>query len=478
VRDTDFKVRVLQEGITAIPVNSDYYDVMVILTNLDYMFNVDGDVVPCYTIAMKINRGINEITDLKLRGWTVGDEPNTPTATALFGEDTVEFTYSSSEIGSFVPEVPEEIGQWYVKAIIAGTDNYTFATKTVPFVISPEPGPPVDPTIVIVNPDGSITRERIDTKIDPDGTKTVTVDAVTTYPDGKYVESYSVTVSKDGESTMTETSKIKSADGVWSLEATIETERPFGPDITTTVTTDDGVGYAVSEALISGVQGWFVGGEEVKMALEQSQATVDLLGIAGPVQWRIGLYTGSVVAANITSDSMAEIADKDANFVIRSDEGAVVYDNTALDTLASLKKDVEFEMRVDDPSTINRVQEMTIGDGHYVFVSTTVDGRYVSDLGGGTLSITIPFDEELDERSVVKAFYVDRDGHLEEVESRYSADSKTVTIITGHHSIYTLQVEELPLIVLGYGSLTLIVISAMAAAVVIASGYVIRTKRI
>ncbi|MBQ3685555.1 MAG: hypothetical protein II933_04105 [Candidatus Methanomethylophilaceae archaeon] len=478
VRDTDFTVRVLQEGITAIPIDSDYYDVMVILTNLDYMFEVDGNMVPCYTISMKINRGINEITDLKIRGWTVGSEPNKPVVTALFGADTVEFTYSSSELEGFVPEVPEEVGRWYVRAVIGGTDNYTFAAETVSFVISPEPGPPVDPTIVIVNPDGSITRELIETTVDPDGTETVTVDAVTTYPDGKYVESYSVTVSKDGESTMTEVSKIRSAEGTWSLEATIETERPFGPDITTTVTSDDGVGYAVSEALISGVQGWFVGGEEVKMALEQSQATVDLLGISGPVQWRIGLHTGSVVDATISSDSMAEIADKDANFVIRSDEGAVVYDNDALDTLASLKKDVSFEMRVDDPSTINHVQQMAIGDGHYVYVSTTVDGRYVTDLGGGTLSITIPFDEELDERSVVKAFYVDRDGHLEEVESRYSADSKTVTIITGHHSIYTLQVEELPMIVLGYGSLTLMVISAMAAAVLIASGYVIRTKRI
>ena len=478
VRDRDFKVRVMQEGMTAIPKDSDYYEIMVVLSNMDYMFEVNGKAEPCYTVSLTIGRGINEITDLKLRGWTVGDEPNKPTATALFGEDEAVFTYSDSETGTFVPEVPTEVGEWFVKASIRGNDNYTSATETASFVISPEPGPPVDPTIVIVNPDGSITRERIDTKIDPDGTKTVTVDAVTTYPDGKYVESYSVTVSKDGESTMTETSKIKSADGVWSLEATIETERPFGPDITTTVTSDDGVGYAVSEALISGVQGWFVGGEEVKMALEQSQATVDLLGIAGPVQWRIGLYTGSVVAANITSDSMAEIADKDANFVIRSDEGAVVYDNTALDTLASLKKDVEFEMRVDDPSTINRVQEMAIGDGHYVFVSTTVDDRYVSDLGGGTLSITIPFDEEVGEGYEVKAFYVDRDGHLEEVESRYSADSKTVTIITGHHSIYTLQVTEKPLIVLEYGDLTKVVTAAIAVAALLYAVFMIRTKRV
>jgi hypothetical protein len=451
---------------------------MVILTNLDYMFEVDGKMVPCYTIPLNIGRGINEITELKLRGWTVGFEPNKPEVAALFGEDTVEITYSNSENGSFVPEVPTEIGKWYIRAVIAGTDNYTFASETASFMISPEPGPPVEPTIVIVNPDGSITRERIDTKIDPDGTKTVTVDAVTTTLDGSYIESHSVTVSKDGESTMTETTTTINAEGEWSLEATIETERPSGPNIKTTVVTDDGVGYSVSEALISNVVGWFVDDEDVKLALAQSQDTVDLLGISGPVQWRVGLYSGEVVDVNIHPDSLNAIADRDANLVITSDEGSVVYDTGALDTLASMEKNVRFEMRVDDPATINHVQQKAIGDGHYVFVSAAVDGRYVTDLGGGTLSIIIPFDVELDERSVVKAYYIDRDGHPEEVGCYYSADNKTATIITEHHSIYTLKVEELPLIVLGYGSLTLMVISAMAAAVVIASGYMIRTKRV
>ena len=475
---TDYVVKILQDGRPVVPRLPGYYDIFVVLTNMDCAFESQDGPVPSYSISLRLDRASNKITELYLRGWVAGDEPNTPVVVAYYGADEATFLYAKDLEGTFVEEVPDTAGTWYIKATIAPTDLYFGAVETASFVISLEPGPPVDPTIVIVNPDGSITRERIDTKIDPDGTKTVTVDAVTTYPDGKYVESYSVTVSKDGESTMTETSRIKSPSGAWSIEATIETIRPQGPNIRTTVTSDDGAGYAVSEALISGVGGWHVDGDDIEMALEQSEDTVDMLGISGPVQWRIGLFTGDVVDMTIYSDSLQQIADNDANLVITSDEGEVVYDTKALDTLASLNKSIRFDMRVDHPDDINSVQRKAIGDAPFVFVSASIDGRYITDLGGGTLSITFPYEADIGERSVVKAYFVDRDGYFEEVDCRYSADSKTVTITTPHHSIYTIKVEELPLIVLGYGSLTLMVISAMAAAVVIASAYVIRTKKI
>jgi hypothetical protein len=53
-----------------------------------------------------------------------------------------------------------------------------------------------------------------------------------------------------------------------------------------------------------------------------------------------------------------------------------------------------------------------------------------------------------------------------------------VTIITGHHSIYTLQVTEKPLIVLEYGDLTKVVTAAIAVAALLYAVFVVRTKRV
>ena len=70
-----------------------------------------------------------------IKGWGYGAFPNSPSATPAFGE--VEYTYSRSETGSFteLPEVPD-VGQWYVKAHVEGTDNYNVLDTVVPFEIT------------------------------------------------------------------------------------------------------------------------------------------------------------------------------------------------------------------------------------------------------------------------------------------------------------------------------------------------------
>ena len=108
--------------------------------------------VGSYEIFYKITRkGYNDVTgsyklnitkvdnywtkEPTIRGWGYGAFPNNPSATPAFGE--VEYTYSRSESGSFteLPEVPD-VGQWYVKASVEGTDNYNYLETVVPFEIT------------------------------------------------------------------------------------------------------------------------------------------------------------------------------------------------------------------------------------------------------------------------------------------------------------------------------------------------------
>ena len=77
----------------------------------------------------------NEFTKpLEIVGWTYGDTPNAPTATAKYG--TIKYTYSKAADGEYSEIVPTDAGTYYVKAKVEETDKYTgLESDAVEFVI-------------------------------------------------------------------------------------------------------------------------------------------------------------------------------------------------------------------------------------------------------------------------------------------------------------------------------------------------------
>ena len=77
----------------------------------------------------------NEFTKpLEIVGWTYGDTPNAPTATAKYG--TIKYTYSTAADGEYSEIVPTDAGIYYVKAKVEETDKYTgLESDAVEFVI-------------------------------------------------------------------------------------------------------------------------------------------------------------------------------------------------------------------------------------------------------------------------------------------------------------------------------------------------------
>lgn len=76
------------------------------------------------TLDFVISKATNTWTEeLSITGWTYNDKVNDPVAKAQFGD--VTFTYSSEENGTYTNEVPKNAGTYYVKATVAGTENYT-----------------------------------------------------------------------------------------------------------------------------------------------------------------------------------------------------------------------------------------------------------------------------------------------------------------------------------------------------------------
>ncbi len=112
------------------------YDVVLKLsdeTNYEWA-TPDSDDATKVTLKFAITKAPNQITALSLEGWTYGEEPKMPVATAQFGTPT--FAYGETADGAFVETVPTAAGSYFVKAKVVATANYDGAEKTAEFNIA------------------------------------------------------------------------------------------------------------------------------------------------------------------------------------------------------------------------------------------------------------------------------------------------------------------------------------------------------
>ena len=112
------------------------YDVVLKLSNeTNYEWATpDSDDATKVTLKFAITKASNQITALSLEGWTYGEEPKMPVATAQFGTPT--FAYGATADGTFVETVPTAAGSYFVKAKVVATANYDGAEKTAEFKIA------------------------------------------------------------------------------------------------------------------------------------------------------------------------------------------------------------------------------------------------------------------------------------------------------------------------------------------------------
>ncbi len=97
-----------------------------------------GKVTGTRELTFNIGKADNEVT-VSANSWTYGETAAAMGVKAVFGADAVAYSYSSAENGAFTESVPKAAGTWYVKATVAGTDNYNAASDVKRFVIAKRP---------------------------------------------------------------------------------------------------------------------------------------------------------------------------------------------------------------------------------------------------------------------------------------------------------------------------------------------------
>lgn len=76
------------------------------------------------TITFNVTKAENAWVsdDWTIDSWNYGEDAKAPTAVAKFGD--VTYTYSTSEDGEYTVTIPKDAGTYFLKAEVAGTDNY------------------------------------------------------------------------------------------------------------------------------------------------------------------------------------------------------------------------------------------------------------------------------------------------------------------------------------------------------------------
>jgi hypothetical protein len=170
-----------------------------------------------------------------------------------------------------------------------------------------------------------------------------------------------------------------------------------------------------------------------------------------------GVNTGSVTidvsslndvsSAVIPSNVVNAINEKaaDTGLTVALPTGNVGLDSTALAALAEAAgtADVTMSIQAVEPQTLSESQQAVLGDkienALVIDVSIMANGNAISNFGGGSVSISVPYEppEGVDTSTLV-VWYLADDGTITPVEGAYNPVTKSFEFSTSHLSSYAL----------------------------------------
>ena len=143
-------------------------------------------------VEFTISKAQNEWTvNPAINNWTSDQTPPKPVGEAKFG--TVSFSYSDKKDGTYTETQPTSSGRWYMKAIVAGNDNYDSLEKIIPFTIYTPYYPPIVIPTATPTPSPTPTVKPVPDNY-PDGSEYL--------PDGSIKTPNGTIVDSDGEITL------------------------------------------------------------------------------------------------------------------------------------------------------------------------------------------------------------------------------------------------------------------------------------
>ena len=134
---------------------------------------------------------------------------------------------------------------------------------------------------------------------------------------------------------------------------------------------------------------------------------------------------------------------------IKLSTAAVSFDAAAVDAIsdAATGKDISLNVETVDVKTLSAEQKSTIeGLGNAIIIQATLTsgGETISDFGGGSAAVTVPYEKKNTDK-VVAVYYMDDAGKLTKMNASYDPATKSITFTAPHFSEYVLtEIDALP----------------------------------
>ena len=145
------------------------------------------------------------------------------------------------------------------------------------------------------------------------------------------------------------------------------------------------------------------------------------------------------VGISISSDQIDLLAGSGQSVMFETDTVSVSFDAAAIDYIdaAAGSDDVELTIVRVGPSNLSEENRQLIGDRPVYDFNLTAGETAISDFGGGTATIVIPYTlQSGEDPNAVVVYYIDGSGSLFPVTGRYDAETGTVEFTAERFAVY------------------------------------------
>ncbi|MDR1570949.1 MAG: S-layer homology domain-containing protein [Clostridiales Family XIII bacterium] len=162
-------------------------------------------------------------------------------------------------------------------------------------------------------------------------------------------------------------------------------------------------------------------------------ASIDASGVEG------------AVAATLPKDALGDFAEAGLAVEISLPQGSVTLDAEAAGSAAAQAGGSAVSVRIEPvaASSLNERQRQAAGDAPVYDVSLTSGGGYITDFGGGRVTIALPYTLKPGEKaSGVVIWHLDSQGNIQRMDAMYDVRTKTAIFTTDHLSLYVVAYDE------------------------------------
>ncbi|MDR2770459.1 MAG: S-layer homology domain-containing protein, partial [Clostridiales Family XIII bacterium] len=147
---------------------------------------------------------------------------------------------------------------------------------------------------------------------------------------------------------------------------------------------------------------------------------------------------------SIPSDAIKKLADSDLSVEVKLPQGSVTFDKAALAAVGASAANSPVSVRIEDAKAqLNAPQQSTVGSRPVYDISVKSGNAYVTDFGGGAVTVSIPYTlKSAEKASNLVIYYLKDDGSVEKIACTYNAETRCVVFRTAHLSKYYIGYEE------------------------------------